>query len=50
MKFHISLSSILVNTDGYLIEQHIPIQPCKTPWAIFLILSNKGAPNENKSL
>ena len=49
MKFHISLSSMLVNTDGYLIEQHVPRQPCKTPRAILLVWSSKGAPKENKS-
>ena len=35
---------MLVKTDGYLLEQQSPIQPCKTPRAILFILSNNGAP------
>ena len=47
MKFHTSLSSILVNMDGYFLEQHSPMQPCKTPRATLLMLSKRGAPDEN---
>ena len=44
IKFHTFASSILVNTDGYLLEQQVPIHPCKTPRAILFILSINGAP------
>ena len=41
---------MLVKTDGYLCEQHVPIQPCKTPRAILFILSSNGAPKEQKKI
>ena len=47
MKFHTSLSSILVNIDGNFLEQHSPMHPCKTPRATLLMLSKRGAPDEN---